>query len=92
MLVSFSEWVTVSDNTYFTTRSTPIQTSFAAVLRYSPYGKALTEVVRSRQLGDLINVVHIEPVGYFHFSHSYVRGQWKKESESSFSLMTKSCQ
>ncbi|OAX36588.1 NAD(P)-binding protein [Rhizopogon vinicolor AM-OR11-026] len=61
------------------------------VLRYSPYSKALTEVVRSGQLGDLINAVHIEPVGYFHFSHSFVRGNWKKESESSFSLMTKSC-
>jgi predicted dehydrogenase len=92
MLVSSSEWVTVSNDTYFTTRFTPIQTSCAAVLRYSPYSKALTEVVRSGQLGDLINAVHIEPVGYFHFSHSFVRGNWKKESESSFSLMTKSCQ
>ncbi|KAG2158803.1 uncharacterized protein EDB93DRAFT_1237632 [Suillus bovinus] len=61
------------------------------VLRYSPYSKAITEVVRSGQLGELINVVHIEPIGYFHFAHSYVRGHWKKESESSFSLMTKSC-
>jgi predicted dehydrogenase len=61
------------------------------VLRYSPYSKAVTEVVRSGQLGELINVVHTEPVGYFHFAHSYVRGHWKKESESSFSLMTKSC-
>lgn len=61
------------------------------VLRYSPYSKAVTELVRSGQLGELINVVHIEPVGYFHFAHSYVRGHWKKESESSFSLMTKCC-
>lgn len=61
------------------------------VLRYSPYSKAVTEVVRSGQLGELINVVHIEPVGYFHFAHSYVRGHWKKETESSFSLMTKCC-
>ncbi|KAG2077554.1 NAD(P)-binding protein [Suillus decipiens] len=61
------------------------------VLRYSPYSKAITEVVRSGQLGELINVVHIEPVGYFHFAHSFVRGHWKKESESSFSLMTKCC-
>lgn len=61
------------------------------VLRYSPYSKAVTEVVHSGQLGELINVVHIEPIGYFHFAHSYVRGNWKKESESSFSLMTKSC-
>ncbi|KIK96953.1 hypothetical protein PAXRUDRAFT_825440 [Paxillus rubicundulus Ve08.2h10] len=61
------------------------------VLRYSPYSKAITEVVRSRELGELINAVHVEPVGYFHFAHSYVRGNWAKEVESSFSLMTKSC-
>ena len=34
------------------------------VLCYSPYNKALTEVVRSGALGPLINVVHIEPVGW----------------------------
>ncbi|KAF8558845.1 NAD(P)-binding protein [Imleria badia] len=61
------------------------------VLRYSPYGKAVTEVVRSGQLGELVNAVHVEPVGYFHFAHSFVRGNWAKEAESSFSLMTKSC-
>ncbi|KAJ8583529.1 hypothetical protein M405DRAFT_917191 [Rhizopogon salebrosus TDB-379] len=56
------------------------------------YSKALTEVVRSGQLGDLINAVRIEhrPVGYFHCS--VLRSwQWRKKSESSFSLMTKSC-
>ncbi|KAJ8482652.1 hypothetical protein ONZ51_g5226 [Trametes cubensis] len=60
------------------------------VLRYSPYTKAMTEVIRDGKLGPLINVVHIEPVGYWHFAHSYVRGNWARESESSFSLMTKS--
>ncbi|KAI0306962.1 hypothetical protein B0F90DRAFT_1622610 [Multifurca ochricompacta] len=61
------------------------------VLRYSPYSRAVTEVVRSGQLGQLVNAQHIEPIGHWHFSHSYVRGNWSKESESSFSLMTKSC-
>ncbi|GJE84491.1 Gfo/Idh/MocA family oxidoreductase [Phanerochaete sordida] len=61
------------------------------VLRYSPYNTALTEIIRSGELGPLINVVHVEPVGYFHFAHSYVRGHWAKEEDSCFSLMTKSC-
>jgi predicted dehydrogenase len=61
------------------------------VLRYSPYSRAVTEVVRSGKLGQLVNVQHIEPVGHWHFAHSYVRGNWSKERESSFSLMTKSC-
>src|SRR6267378_6526049 len=62
------------------------------VLRYSPYTRAITDIVRSGQLGQLVNAQHIEPVGHWHFAHAYVRGNWSKEAESSFSLMTKSCQ
>jgi len=61
-------------------------------MRYSPYSQEITEIIRSGVLGDLINVVQIEPVGYYHFAHSYVRGNWASEKDSSFSLMTKSCQ
>ncbi|TFK29274.1 streptomycin biosynthesis protein StrI [Coprinopsis marcescibilis] len=61
------------------------------VLRYSPYSKAITEIVRSGRLGKLVNIVQVEPVGYYHFAHSYVRGNWRKENDSCFSLMTKCC-
>ncbi|PPQ65227.1 hypothetical protein CVT26_000204 [Gymnopilus dilepis] len=61
------------------------------VMRYSPYSREITEIIRSGALGELINVVQVEPVGYYHFAHSYVRGNWSKEKSSSFSLMTKCC-
>lgn len=61
------------------------------VLRYSPYNQAITEIIQSGSLGELINAVQVEPVGYSHFAHSYVRGNWYKESSSSFALMTKCC-
>ena len=61
-------------------------------MRYSPYSKEITQIVRSGILGELINVVQIEPVGHYHFAHSYVRGNWCSESQSSFALMTKCCQ
>ncbi|KAF7313681.1 GFO-IDH-MocA domain-containing protein [Mycena chlorophos] len=61
------------------------------VMRYSPYSREITEYVQSGTLGKLINLVQVEPVGYFHFAHSYVRGNWAEEKTSSFSLMTKCC-
>ncbi|KDQ20530.1 hypothetical protein BOTBODRAFT_26548 [Botryobasidium botryosum FD-172 SS1] len=61
------------------------------VLRYSPYNRAIADIIRSGELGKPINIVHIEPVGHYHFAHSYVRGDWAREKDSSFSLMTKSC-
>ncbi|KAF8511318.1 hypothetical protein JB92DRAFT_2791399 [Gautieria morchelliformis] len=61
------------------------------VLRYSPYNKSIVEVIRSRTLGRPINIVHVEPVGYYHFAHSFVRGNWSHEATSSFALLAKSC-
>ncbi|THH11533.1 hypothetical protein EW145_g578 [Phellinidium pouzarii] len=60
------------------------------VLRYSPYSKAMTKIIHSGSLGRLINIQYLEPIGHYHFAHSYVRGSWSKENDSSFSLMTKS--
>ncbi|KAF7301400.1 GFO-IDH-MocA domain-containing protein [Mycena indigotica] len=61
------------------------------VMRYSPYSRQITDYVQSGTLGKLVNIVQVEPVGYFHFAHSYVRGNWATEKSSSFSLMTKCC-
>ncbi|KAG6879441.1 hypothetical protein C0992_002572 [Termitomyces sp. T32_za158] len=60
-------------------------------MRYSPYTQELTRILRSGALGELLNVVHVEPVGHYHFAHSFVRGNWNNEAKSSFSLLTKSC-
>lgn len=63
-----------------------------AVLRYSPFNAALVDILRSGELGEIVNITHLEPVGHWHFAHSYVRGNWRDEKQSSFALMTKCCQ
>lgn len=62
------------------------------VLRYSPHNMLLRHLVREQQvIGDILSIEHTEPVGWWHFSHSYVRGNWRKESTTAPSLLTKSC-
>ena len=61
------------------------------VLRYTPYMQNIIKLLRSNSIGQIINIQHLEPIGNIHFSHSFVRGNWRKEQDSSFLLMTKCC-
>lgn len=40
------------------------------VLRYTKYTRALKKVLDSKALGNLVNIQHLEPVGFWHFAHS----------------------
>ena len=66
--------------------------SICHVLRYSPHNMLLHKLVREEQVvGDVISIEHTEPVGWWHFTHSYVRGNWRRSDTSAPSLLTKSC-
>ncbi|MET8307816.1 Gfo/Idh/MocA family oxidoreductase [Micromonospora sp. NPDC005173] len=61
------------------------------VLRYTRYTEAVKRYVEAGTLGRIVGVEHLEPVGWWHFAHSYVRGNWRRADTSSSSLLTKCC-
>lgn len=61
------------------------------VLRYTPYTRKMKALIAGGAVGDVVSVQHLEPVGYWHQAHSFVRGNWRNEKESSPMLLAKSC-
>lgn len=61
------------------------------VLRYTPYTKMVKNAVDSGVLGQIMDIQHLEPVGWWHQAHSYVRGKWRQEETASPMLLAKSC-
>ena len=48
--------------------------SIGHVLRYSPHNMLLRKLLlEDRVIGDVLSIEHTEPVGWWHFAHSYVR-------------------
>ncbi|KAI1120888.1 NAD(P)-binding protein [Nemania abortiva] len=87
---------TLDDCTNIYRTLAPLQTtkvfSIGHVMRYSPHNMMLRKLLlEENAIGDILSVHHTEPVGFWHFSHSYVRGNWRKESITAPSLLTKSC-
>lgn len=61
------------------------------VLRYAPYFRSMKEFLGSGKLGQVITVRHFEPVNFWRFTHSFVRGNWRKEETSSPFILAKAC-
>ncbi len=61
------------------------------VLRYAPAFVKVKELLDSGVIGELKLMESTEQVAYWHQAHSYVRGNWRKEADSSPMIMAKSC-
>ena len=61
------------------------------VLRYTPFYKTIKDLIAKGAIGRLMSLDAVEHVGYWHQAHSFIRGNWRRESLSSPMLMQKSC-
>ncbi len=43
------------------------------------------------KIGRLLNIQHMEAVGYWHMAHSFVRGNWRDSHETSPMILAKCC-
>ena len=61
------------------------------VLRFTSFWTTLKNIIDSDKIGKVMSIVHMENVGNEHQSHSYVRGNWRKTSESTPMILAKCC-
>ena len=57
---------------------------------YRIYG-TLYELLRGGAIGRIESLDAVENVAYWHYAHSYVRGNWRRAEESSPMILAKSC-
>jgi predicted dehydrogenase len=72
-------------------RAAPGSVTVAHVLRYTPFFRTLRRLIEEGRVGRLVNVEHTEHIGFWHFAHSYVRGNWRREALASPMILAKAC-
>ncbi len=61
------------------------------VLRYTSFYRKIKELLKQHAIGEVISIRATENVGYWHYTHSYVRGKWRKSEETSPMILAKCC-
>lgn len=59
------------------------------VLRYTAFYQEIKRLIGDGVIGEVQSVEAAEQVGYYHYAHSYVRGNWHKEADSSPMILAK---
>ncbi|MDR0929776.1 MAG: Gfo/Idh/MocA family oxidoreductase [Oscillospiraceae bacterium] len=67
------------------------QVAICHVLRYAPFFRELKRLLDSGVIGRVLTIQHSENIGNYHFAHSFVRGNWRRQDQASPLLMQKSC-
>lgn len=76
---------------YDTSVKTKKRVTVCHVLRYTRFFNTLKKIIDSGEIGQVVNISHSENIGYWHMAHSFVRGNWRREEETSPLILAKSC-
>ncbi|MCW3475031.1 Gfo/Idh/MocA family protein [Limobrevibacterium gyesilva] len=63
----------------------------AHVLRYTPFFLQIRQLLDRGAIGRLQTLRHTEHIAYWHFAHSYVRGNWRRLADASPMILAKAC-
>ncbi len=74
-------------------RYTPFYTKLKEILDagYTPFYTKLKEILDAGQIGEVVTVMGIENVGYWHQAHSFVRGNLRNSNTTSPMILQKCC-
>lgn len=61
------------------------------VLRYTPFYRKARELLTAGAIGEICSIEASEHVGYYHYAHSFVRGNWHNAAASSPMILAKCC-
>ncbi len=61
------------------------------VLRFAPAFIKVGELLKEGAVGRLVAIQAIEQVAFWHEAHSYVRGNWRKEADTTPMILAKCC-
>ncbi|MCE7733524.1 MAG: Gfo/Idh/MocA family oxidoreductase [Candidatus Heimdallarchaeota archaeon] len=59
------------------------------VLRYTNFYSKINESLKSGLIGDVVNINMMENVSYYHYAHSFIRGNWHNRDKSSPMILAK---
>lgn len=67
------------------------QVVVAHVLRYAPFFTTIKEIIKTGKIGCVVDLSQTENVGFWHYAHSFVRGNWNNYKTSSPMILAKCC-
>lgn len=59
------------------------------ILRYTQFFSSIKEYLAKGKIGDIVHINLSENVSYYHYAHSFVRGNWNNKENSSPMILAK---